>query len=164
MGYTQHGMSHSPEYTSWENMVQRCTNPKAPNWERYGGAGVTVSEEFLQFNEFYNAIGPRPAGCTIDRIDPTLGYQRGNVRWASASAQELNKLLPHTWPGTTLDARRGTFFWRYQRAGVVTYGHGFTDRPSAFAAKVAAMEAAGVPLSRSDRTAVLALPILITQE
>lgn len=151
---TTHGMTHSPEYRSWENMVQRCTNPNAPNWPRYGGAGVTIHPDMRSFEKFFAELGPRPtARCSVDRIDPARGYEPGNVRWACASTQELNKLLPQRWPGTTLDRRRGTYSWQYQRAGTIVRGSGYATAEAAFRAKMAAMSSAGIRPSRSDQAA-----------
>ena len=41
-----HGMSHLPVYKIWENIIQRCTNPKHPLFAYYGARGVSVCEEW----------------------------------------------------------------------------------------------------------------------
>ena len=82
-----------PEYASWSAMVQRCTNPKSPNWRLYGGRGITVCEPWLKdFGAFLDHIGPRPGqDYSIDRIDNDGNYEPGNVRWATRSEQQRNK-------------------------------------------------------------------------
>lgn len=39
-------------YTRWVNILNRCYNPKTTNYDRYGGIGVTVSEEWYNFSNF----------------------------------------------------------------------------------------------------------------
>ncbi|WP_424139518.1 hypothetical protein [Roseomonas chloroacetimidivorans] len=72
-------------------MLQRCLNPRDPNWPRYGGAGVEVHEEWRDFWVFLQDVGRRPEGTTLDRIDPMGSYRPGNVRWADARVQRLNR-------------------------------------------------------------------------
>lgn len=93
---TRHG--HNPKsgkrsktYRSWDGMKQRCLNPKATGYDRYGGAGVTVAERWLTFGNFLADMGERPDGTTLDRIDPSKGYAPGNCRWASRSVQNKNR-------------------------------------------------------------------------
>jgi hypothetical protein len=40
----QHGMYGTPTYNSWQNMIQRCTNPKATGYAKYGGKGIAVAD------------------------------------------------------------------------------------------------------------------------
>lgn len=79
-----HGMSHSTEYKVWSSMVQRCTNKNADNYKRYGGRGITVSEEWKSFDNFYKDMGPRPPGTTLDRKDNDGNYCIGNCSWKQA--------------------------------------------------------------------------------
>ena len=85
-------MSGSREYSSWQSMRDRCTNPNAPNYKHYGGKGITVCEEWMtSFEAFYSHIGERPVGYTLDRIDPSGNYEPGNVRWADSKEQSRNR-------------------------------------------------------------------------
>lgn len=96
---TQHGhapivagvLRRSPTYNSWMNMIQRCTNPNRPDWERYGGRGITVCEAWSDFATFLADMGERPTGRTLDRVDNEGGYEPDNCRWATAVEQRRNQ-------------------------------------------------------------------------
>lgn len=81
-----------PEYRSWDNMIQRCTNPNYPWFFRYGGRGITVCARWLSFVNFLADMGPRPGkGWSIERKNNDLGYSPQNCCWATASQQAINK-------------------------------------------------------------------------
>lgn len=90
-----HNMSRlgkrSGTYRSWDGMKQRCLNPKATGYKRYGGAGVAVCDRWLKFENFLADMGERPEGTTLDRINPERGYEPGNCRWADRSTQNRNR-------------------------------------------------------------------------
>jgi hypothetical protein len=87
---TTHGHTGSPEYHSWLSMIQRCDNPKATGYKRYGGRGIKIAPELRQFETFLALLGPRPAGTSLDRINNDGHYEPGNVRWADAGTQAKN--------------------------------------------------------------------------
>lgn len=76
---------------SWANMLQRCTNPKATQYSRYGGAGITVCAKWHDFDGFLEDMGERPEGLTLDRIDNAKGYFKENCQWASREQQQRNR-------------------------------------------------------------------------
>jgi hypothetical protein len=82
---------HTPEYITWRGMLQRCNNPSAANFQRYGGRGISVCERWESFENFLADMGPRPPAHTIDRIDVNGHYESGNVRWATAKEQTRNR-------------------------------------------------------------------------
>lgn len=88
---TKHGMKGSGTYTSWSAMVQRCTNPNNPNWKHYGGRGITVCDEWLNFEIFYEDMGERPVGLKLDRKDNEKGYYKENCQWATQTEQVRNR-------------------------------------------------------------------------
>jgi hypothetical protein len=87
-----HGLSHKiPEYGQWKRMLQRCTDTNVPEYHRYGGRGITVCERWHDFRVFLADMGRRPFhGATLERVNNDLGYEPGNVRWATRKEQARN--------------------------------------------------------------------------
>lgn len=83
-----HGKSDTPEYRSWRNAKQRCNNPNFPQYKDYGGRGIEFK---FTFEEFFEEIGERPDGHSLDRIDPDGNYEPGNIQWASRKSQAENR-------------------------------------------------------------------------
>jgi len=98
-------MNNKRLYNIWHYMKQRCYDPNADNYERYGGAGVTVCDEwresFTSFVEWANSNGYQP-DLTLDRIDSTKPYSPDNCRWADYYTQAQNKgMLRNNTSGVT---------------------------------------------------------------
>ncbi len=90
----KHGMTNSTEFTIWHTMKARCYNPNATGYERYGGVGVVMCDEWRDsFEAFYRDVGPRPSlEHSIDRWPDKKGnYEPKNTRWATKEEQARNK-------------------------------------------------------------------------
>src|SRR5690554_2069465 len=89
---TTHGKSYDPIYSVWSAMKERCLNKKHPSYHRYGGRGITLCEEWLLFNNFYEDMrSGYKKGLELDRINNDKGYFKDNCRWITARENTWNK-------------------------------------------------------------------------
>lgn len=105
-----HRIKDAPEYHSWCNMKGRCYNPNTQGFKYWGGRGIAVCQEWIDsFQAFLDHIGPQPSPkhVTVDRIKNELGYEPGNVRWATRPEQARNRRNCHqvTFRGKTQTVR-----------------------------------------------------------
>ena len=87
-----HGKSNSRLYRIWNHMKQRCSNRKNKYYHNYGGRGITVCSEWVNFEVFQawaisNGYGDN---LTIERVDNNGNYCPDNCTWIQKSAQSSN--------------------------------------------------------------------------
>lgn len=75
-------------------MIQRCHNDKQRLFRYYGGRGIRVAAIWHGpggFERFLAHIGDRPGpGFSVERKDNSMGYEPGNVEWATRTTQMRN--------------------------------------------------------------------------
>lgn len=90
------GIKNDPEriqtYKSYERAKRRCRQGAV-----HHAAYANVEFRFKNFEEFFAELGPRPEGCSIDRINPLGHYEPGNVRWATVLEQAQNRMPRNYW-------------------------------------------------------------------
>lgn len=107
-----------PVYKLWVGIKDRCLNPDNKAYHRYGGRGITMAREWVNdFAAFQAAVGPRPKGATLDRIDNSKGYEPNNVRWTThkvqANNRETNVVLTYNNMTMTLAQWADYLGWKY---------------------------------------------------
>lgn len=76
------------------SMYCRCYYPTTNGYERYGGRGIKMCDEWINNPQsFYNwAINNGyKEGLTIDRIDVNGNYEPSNCRWVTKEVQDNNR-------------------------------------------------------------------------
>lgn len=88
-----HEKSGTRLYKIWTNMKQRCSNYENTRFDSYGGRGINICDEWLNFEVFYEWSMQNGYSdlLTIDRIDNNKSYHPNNCRWVDNKIQCNNR-------------------------------------------------------------------------
>ena len=101
-----HGKSNTRLYRIYKSMKSRCYNSHNKSYERYGGRGIKICNEWINdFQAFYNwsINNGYKEDLTMDRIDNNKGYSPTNCRWVDRKTQcgNTRRNLQLTYKGIT---------------------------------------------------------------
>ena len=90
-----HGLKNTRLYSIWRNMKGRTLNPKNKDYPNYGGRGITICDEWLDVQNFYDwaMSNGYSKELSIDRIDNGGGYSPENCRWTTPTIQNRNQRI-----------------------------------------------------------------------
>lgn len=94
---TRHGASKRGSITKlykvWAAVKQRCTNPKNKAYKNYGGRGIKLCDEWLEYEPFekWAFENGYAEGLQLDRIDNNGSYSPDNCRFVSTVENSHNK-------------------------------------------------------------------------
>lgn len=101
---TTHGMttdSASPlekkAHRCWKSIVERCYSLTHPAYSDYGGRGIGIQGTWRNdahaFYVYVSQLDNFDLDHSLDRVDNSLGYFEGNLRWATKGEQCRNQRM-----------------------------------------------------------------------
>lgn len=96
-----HGLTKAHGFSSYQDMVRRCYDLNSEKYPDYGGRGIIVCDRWLEpdgrgVSNFFEDMGVRPKGHTLDRTNVNGNYEPENCRWAPMWLQAYNKRIYKT--------------------------------------------------------------------
>lgn len=95
--HIKHGKRYTRIYRIWRGILTRCTNSKHHSYKLYGAKGITVCDEWRNFESFleWSVANGYNDTLSIDRIDNSQGYCPSNCRWTTTTVQANNTSRNH---------------------------------------------------------------------
>ncbi len=85
-------VKHRRLHNIWSSMKARCLNHNSPAFPRYGGRGIQVCQEWMDYRAFeaWALSQPNYQTHTLDRENNDGNYEPGNCRFATPLTQARN--------------------------------------------------------------------------
>jgi len=89
----KHGESKTKLHDVWRSMKKRILNPKTHNYKDYGGRGIKICDEWLEYIPFrdWALNNGYEEGLVIDRRNPDGNYESSNCRFLTVLESLRNK-------------------------------------------------------------------------
>lgn len=122
-----HGKSggKSKAYSTWKRIKSRCYNKNNVDYPTYSklGMGDEFINDAIAFMEYVGEPPKDGKKYSIDRVDNTIGYFKGNMRWATDHQQASNQ-------GIRSDNKTGVNGVRYNNVSYITTWYDITTGKS----------------------------------
>lgn len=98
---TRHGLLRGGKkprtFIIWNGMKARCLNPRSTSYPRYGARGISICDEWLDYETFnrWAVTHGYADGLELDRIDNDGPYCPSNCRWVTRSRNQRNTSRTH---------------------------------------------------------------------
>lgn len=106
----KHNETKTKLYGVWSGMKTRCAKSYHYHYHLYGGRGIKVCDEWLDYETFrdWALLNGYKEGLSIDRIDVNGDYCPDNCRWVTMQEQQHNKRtnIELTYNGETMNIRK----------------------------------------------------------
>lgn len=140
---TKHSLACTRLYNIYYSMLGRCYNTKTPEFNRYGGRGICVCDEWkndiTKFYEWAKNAGYKENDyqLSIERIDVNGNYEPENCKWIKIKEQYYNRRNTVRIGNLSLSefCRRAGLKYSsvsaiYYRTGDIVKALGFTNKES----------------------------------
>lgn len=116
----KHGMSKTPIYILWCNIIARCEDKNNTSYRNYGGRGITICDKWRKsFSAFYSDIGDIPIGKELDRRNNNGNYELDNIRWVTQQENCNNRFYEDS--GTFLNKKLNKYQTEIRYNGIRYY-------------------------------------------
>lgn len=103
---TKHGLRKHPLYQRYHAMLGRCHTRSHKEYPNYGARGIKVCRAWrhkehglARYIQHVMSLPNPSKGTEVDRIDNNVGYEPGNLRWATRTrnARNMRRTLYVVW-------------------------------------------------------------------
>ena len=124
--YYKHGITGTPLYFVWIDMIRRCEKPNRVAYKDYGARGISVCKEWHNPKSFFDwaMTNGYKNSLLLDRVNNNGNYEPGNCRFVTRSISEVNKRKR---PDYDIFEKDGVYSIRAKRNRKTYFGGSTTD-------------------------------------